>query len=104
MSSEIPRPDELESILEDYSLKLEDFKSKFNPFFSEVSFELKKRVDHLRSRIELYAKYHQNHQLKHLIESKRAKAEISAVHLEVETLQSKMKELERVYKLGQDFF
>ncbi len=104
MSSEIPRPDELELLLEEYSLKLEDFKSKFNPFFSEVSLELKKKVDDLRSRIELYANYHRNHQLKHLIESKRAKAEISAVHVEVSTLQSKMKELERVYKLGQNFF
>ncbi|MCH9634534.1 MAG: hypothetical protein S4CHLAM7_12870 [Chlamydiae bacterium] len=102
MSSQEPCPDKLERLLEEYSLKLDHFESKYNPFFKEVGVQLKEKVDHLRERIERYAKYHGNHQLKHLIESKSAKDEIDAVHMEVETLKSKMKEMDRLHKLNEN--
>lgn len=103
MSSNPIGPAELHQLLEEYSLKLEDFKSKFNPFFSQISLELQEKVDSLRYRIELYAHYHLEDQLKHLTDSKKAQKEIKAVSRELEELHLKMNELERIYKLGNQF-
>lgn len=100
--SACPEPHKLEELLEEYSHKLEDLKSKFNPFFSQVSHELKDRVDALKGRIELYANYHRDHQLKHLLEEKKVQDELSSVHQEVEKVQSEFNRLEKMIRFGQN--
>lgn len=100
--SNFPKPDDLEVLLEKYSHMLEDYSKKFNPFFGKTSHELKNKVDHLRNRIEKYAHYSKNEQLKHLALSDRAFSEIKEVHLETLSLESKISELEKMFKLGQN--
>lgn len=100
--SSFPKPHIMAETLEQYSLKLESYKTKFNPIFSQVSHDLMKKVDYLRKRIELYAHFDRDHQLKHLIESKKAKAFIDEVHTEMQVLHSQFKELERMIRLGEN--
>lgn len=100
--STFPEPHKLEELLEDYSVKLEDLKSKFNPFFSKVSHDLMLEVDQLKNRIEPYANYHRNHQLKHLLESHSVQKEINEVHSELQKIDSAFKELERMVRFGEN--
>lgn len=98
--SNIPKPHELEALLEFYSEKLEDYSNKFNPIFSQKSLELKSQADLLKSKIEKYASYSRNHQLRHLILSDVVISEIKIIHLEVDALSSKFKEIEKMFHLG----
>lgn len=100
--SNFPKPDELEELLESYAEKLEVYSSKFNPLFQKMSFDLKQRADHLKNRIEKYASYSRDEQLKHLILSNEAEKEIQSVGFEAEALQSKITELDKMYRLGQN--
>lgn len=103
MSSPNPKPGELANQLEEFSHKLDDYQRKFNPFFKQVSSELKNKVDGLLQKVEKYAHYGREHQLKHLLESHKVQTEILNIHSEIETVHLRINELDRIYRRGKFF-
>lgn len=100
--SNFHRPDELERILESYSIKFEEFGKKFNSHFSILSLELKRQTDHLKIRIEKYSNYFEDHQLRHLTLSDHVQREIQEILKELSELQSKYNELDKMFRFGQN--
>lgn len=102
--SNFPKPDELEELLDHYLNQLELYSSKFNPIFKKVSLELRDKYKFLKDRIEKYAHFSRDEQLKHLTLSDVAFKEIQSVHSEFEDLEDRMDELRKMFRLKHNFF
>ncbi|MEW3580215.1 hypothetical protein, partial [Pseudomonas aeruginosa] len=79
-----------------------EFGRGFNSHFSTVSMDLKKQTDYLKIKIEKYSSYFQDHQLVHLTLSDLAKEEMQQITTELSELQSKYKELDKMFRFGQN--
>lgn len=102
--SNFPKPDELEELLDHHLDQLDAFSSKFNPIFKEVTLELIDKYKFLKSRIEKYAHFSRDDQLKHLILSDVAFNEIKSIHADFQKLESNMDELRKMFQIKQNFF
>lgn len=100
--SNFPKPRELQSLLEAYSDQLEEFTCKFNPDFSAKSSELKIEADQLKIKIEKYVSYSDDDQLSHLLLSDFAQGEIQLIADQAISIASKFKELDKMFRFGQN--